>query len=158
MATNDSSEWRDREANSQCYLLLEHYLPFHLWRHLFKHTCQYTFGTLVIFACWRPCTSREEIQNLLSQQWKPLSLDILKIYGVSEVMKFVRMTADWPMADRFKAPSGHRSKSELITLGCHRLVLTFILDIELHLFFIVAYPNARASKLQKYESHCCQRY
>jgi hypothetical protein len=34
-------------------------------------------------------------------------------------MKFVRMTADWPMADRFKAPGGQRTKIELITLGCH---------------------------------------
>jgi hypothetical protein len=48
-----------------------------------------------------------------------LSLDIQKNYGVSEVMKFVRMTADWPMADCFKAPGGQRTKIELITLGCH---------------------------------------
>src|SRR5271155_3509005 len=39
-----------------------------------------------------------------------------------------------------------------------RSVFTFILDIELHLFFIVAYPSARASELQKYDSHCCQSY
>jgi hypothetical protein len=39
---------------------------------------------------------------------------------VSEVMKFVRMTAEWPMADRFKAPGGQRTKIELITLDCHR--------------------------------------
>src|SRR5271155_1366212 len=37
-----------------------------------------------------------------------------------------------------------------------RSVFTFIPDIELHLFFIVAYPSAQASELQKYNSHCCQ--
>jgi hypothetical protein len=34
-------------------------------------------------------------------------------------MKFVRMTADWPMADCFKALGGHQIKIELITLDCH---------------------------------------
>jgi hypothetical protein len=39
-------------------------------------------------------------------------------------MKFVRMTADWPMADRFKAPGGHQIKIELITSAVIQSTLT----------------------------------
>ena len=47
---------RDREANSQRYLVLEHPTSHSTAEDTHLNT-QYTFGTLVVFTCWRSHTS-----------------------------------------------------------------------------------------------------